>query len=61
MPAGAGRAEEAREWFAKAAEVTPRTVTDAAERLLELDGVVIDDDEDEDESDDGRAGVRSAR
>ncbi|WP_092555330.1 tetratricopeptide repeat protein [Actinoplanes derwentensis] len=46
----AGRREEAREWFARAAEVDEDQVTDAAERLLELDGVTIEgDDEDEDE------------
>ena len=31
------------EWFAKAADADEDLVTDAAERLLELDGVVIDD------------------
>ena len=46
-----GRREEAREWFARAAEVDEDAETDAAERLLELDGVVLDGDEDEDESD----------
>ncbi len=39
----AGRREEAREWFARAAEVDEDAATDAAERLLELDGVVLDD------------------
>ncbi|MEU8301741.1 Replicase polyprotein 1ab [Micromonospora sp. NPDC048909] len=43
-----GRREEAREWFARASEVDTESETDAAERLLELDGVVIEgDDEDE--------------
>ncbi|MEU6025132.1 Replicase polyprotein 1ab [Micromonospora sp. NPDC047134] len=43
-----GRRVEAREWFARAAEVDADAETDAAERLLELDGVVIEgDDEDE--------------
>ncbi|MGW0436728.1 Replicase polyprotein 1ab [Micromonospora sp. NPDC003197] len=46
-----GRREEAREWFARAADADEDAATDAAERLLELDGVVLegDDDEDEDE------------
>ncbi|RQX01665.1 Replicase polyprotein 1ab [Micromonospora inaquosa] len=43
-----GRREEAREWFSRAADVDTEGETDAAERLLELDGVVIEgDDEDE--------------
>ncbi|WP_236145966.1 MULTISPECIES: lipopolysaccharide assembly protein LapB [unclassified Micromonospora] len=42
------RRAEAREWFSRAAEVDAEAETDAAERLLELDGVVIEgDDEDE--------------
>ncbi|MBT8228585.1 MAG: Replicase polyprotein 1ab [Dactylosporangium sp.] len=44
-----GRADEAREWFALAAEVDDEVTTDAAERLLELDGVIIDDLNDEDD------------
>jgi tetratricopeptide (TPR) repeat protein len=47
-----GRREEAREWFARAAEVDEEAATDAAERLLELDGVILDDREDETELDD---------
>ncbi|MDG4830520.1 tetratricopeptide repeat protein [Solwaraspora sp. WMMD1047] len=44
-----GRRDEAREWFARAADADPDAETDAAERLLELDGVVIEgDDEPED-------------
>jgi hypothetical protein len=39
----AGRREEAREWFARAAEIDDDVTTDAAERLLELDGVALDD------------------
>ncbi|MET8467707.1 tetratricopeptide repeat protein [Micromonospora zamorensis] len=43
-----GRREEAREWFSRAADVDTEGETDAAERLLELDGVLIEgDDEDE--------------
>ncbi|WP_433533479.1 tetratricopeptide repeat protein [Micromonospora sp. CA-263727] len=46
-----GRRAEAREWFSRAAEVDAEAETDAAERLLELDGVVIegDDQDDQDE------------
>ena len=40
-----GRREEAREWFARAADADPEGTTDAAERLLELDGVVLTGDE----------------
>ncbi|HYN93122.1 MAG TPA: hypothetical protein VES42_04670 [Pilimelia sp.] len=50
----AGRRDEAREWFARAAQADEEAETDAAERLLELDGVVIDDPDD-DEDDDGAA------
>ncbi|MEU8243291.1 Replicase polyprotein 1ab [Actinoplanes missouriensis] len=45
----AGRREEAREWFARAAAVDAEQLTDAAERLLELDGVAIEGDDDEDD------------
>ncbi|WP_246278536.1 Replicase polyprotein 1ab [Phytohabitans rumicis] len=44
-----GRREEAREWFARAAEADPEQDTDAAERMLELDGVVIEGDEEKDD------------
>ncbi|MGV9212743.1 hypothetical protein ACTFTM_12880 [Micromonospora sp. RB23] len=44
------RRDEAREWFSRAADVDTEGETDAAERLLELDGVLIEgDDEDETE------------
>src|SRR5262249_51764264 len=49
-----GRGDEAREGVARAAEVDENAEAGAAERLLELDGVVLDGDEDEldeDESD----------
>ena len=54
----AGREDEAREWFGKAAEQDGQGETDAMERLLEIDGVVLedlqqgaeDDDEPEDEA-----------
>jgi tetratricopeptide (TPR) repeat protein len=48
----ADRAEEARAAFARAVELDPDGETDAAERLDELDGIVIDDLEDDDFEDD---------
>ena len=52
----AGRTEEARDAFARAAAADPDGETDAADRLDELDGIefedLADDDEDEDEDDD---------
>jgi tetratricopeptide (TPR) repeat protein len=44
-----GRHEEARTWFERAAEADPEGLTDAAERLAEMDGVVflLDDELDE--------------
>jgi tetratricopeptide (TPR) repeat protein len=39
----ADRETEAREWFARAAEVDSEGVTDADDRLAELDGVVFSD------------------
>nr|WP_089297911.1 Replicase polyprotein 1ab [Actinoplanes regularis] len=47
----AGRREEAREWFGRAAAVDEEQLTDAAERILELDGVTIEGDDDEDDED----------
>jgi tetratricopeptide (TPR) repeat protein len=44
----AGRADEAREWFSRAAAADPDGETDAAERFEELDDVIIEDLEDED-------------
>ncbi|MCX4473111.1 Replicase polyprotein 1ab [Micromonospora sp. NBC_01655] len=44
-----GRREEAREWFSRAADVDTDGETDAAERLLELDGVLIEGDDEDDE------------
>ena len=55
-----GRADEAREWFARAAEVDEDAATDAAERLLVLDGVVLDDHE-EDEFDADESDVEQLR
>jgi tetratricopeptide (TPR) repeat protein len=43
----AGREQEARDWFAAAAEADGEAVTDAEERLLELDGVVLEDLQDD--------------
>jgi tetratricopeptide (TPR) repeat protein len=37
------RMEEARSWFARAAEVDEELQTDAADRLAELDGIVLTD------------------
>jgi tetratricopeptide (TPR) repeat protein len=51
-----GREDAAREWFARAAEADPEGETDAAERLLELDGLVLEDlEEDVAEGDDTSA------
>lgn len=52
---GAGRREEAREWFARAAAADEDTETDAAERLLDLDGVVLDEAEPDPEAPDPEA------
>jgi tetratricopeptide (TPR) repeat protein len=52
----AGRREEAREWFARAAAVDHDDMTDAAERLLDLDGVTLEDDA-ADEAGDEAAGA----
>jgi tetratricopeptide (TPR) repeat protein len=51
----AGRADEARDAFARAAEADTDGETDAAERLDELDGIEWDDLEDDDLEDDGLA------
>ncbi|SCG49286.1 Replicase polyprotein 1ab [Micromonospora halophytica] len=62
-----GRREEAREWFSRAADVDTDGETDAAERLLELDGVLIEgDDSDEEPAEEtasgpGTPGAVSAR
>lgn len=54
----AGRKDEAREWFARATEADVDGSTDAAERLLELDGVVLTGDDDG--SDDDAVGTDAA-
>jgi tetratricopeptide (TPR) repeat protein len=47
---GAGREEQARDWFSRAIEADPDGMTDAADRLNELDGIVLEDlDEDEED------------
>ena len=50
----AGREDDAREWFQKAADVDEAGETDAQERLMALDGIVFEDayDGDEDEGPD---------
>jgi hypothetical protein len=40
----AGRTDEAREWFSRVAEIDADGETDAVDRLLELDGVVLDEE-----------------
>ncbi|MEU8004761.1 tetratricopeptide repeat protein [Catellatospora sp. NPDC049111] len=55
-----GRAEEAREWFAKAAAADTDAVTDAAERLLEMDGVEIEDEPEVDDEPADRAASAKA-
>jgi predicted negative regulator of RcsB-dependent stress response len=47
----AGRSEEARTWFATAAEADEAGETDAGERLLELDGVSVEDLQEVDDAD----------
>jgi hypothetical protein len=49
------RAEEAREWFSRANDADTEGMTDAADRVDELDGISFDD-EPEDEEDEGRDG-----
>jgi hypothetical protein len=50
MLAKAGRAEQAREWFARVVELDDAEATDAVDRLLELDGVELIDLADEAEA-----------
>jgi tetratricopeptide (TPR) repeat protein len=49
---GIGRAAEAREWFARTVEADDDGTTDAAERLLELDGVTLEDEVEDEKTDD---------
>jgi tetratricopeptide (TPR) repeat protein len=53
----AGRTDEAREWFELAAEADPDGGTGAAERLLELDGVLLEDGDVEEDDESGAGGV----
>ena len=48
----AGRRDEARTWFGKVADLDVDGQTDAGDRLLELDGVVLQDLVEQDEPDD---------
>ena len=50
---GAGREPEAREWFGRTMEVDAEGQTDVVDRLLALDGVVLDDPGSDDENDTG--------
>lgn len=45
-----GRFGEARQWFTRAAAVDPEGITDAAERIDELDGITFEDSEESDSS-----------
>ena len=56
----AGRGEEARDWFAKAAEADAEGSTNASERLAEIDGLEFVDAlaEDEEEAEQSEAPVR---
>jgi tetratricopeptide (TPR) repeat protein len=45
-----GRVQEARDWFARAADVDPEGSTDAAERVDELDGITFNDEAEIEES-----------
>jgi tetratricopeptide (TPR) repeat protein len=55
----ANRRDEAREWFSRAAAADDDNLTDAAERLLELDGVSIEGDDQDDDEDEQSADVES--
>jgi tetratricopeptide (TPR) repeat protein len=62
-----GRTDDARTWFARAADGDDEGATDAADRLAELEGVVFltdgdgDDDEEETESADGAGSEHEGR
>jgi tetratricopeptide (TPR) repeat protein len=57
----AGREDEGREWFAKAADVDPDGITNAAERLAEIDGLefvdALDPEAETDDKTDEEPGV----
>ena len=42
-----GRSDEAREWFVRTVDIDVDGETDAAERLLDIDGITIEGDDDE--------------
>ncbi|GAA0277532.1 hypothetical protein [Cryptosporangium japonicum] len=52
-----GRADVAREWFVQAADVDPEGVTDADERVLDLDGFLFTEEGTENDADDVRDAV----
>lgn len=63
-----GREEDARTWFARAADTDTELETDAADRLAELDGVILtdllegeEDDTDDEPRTDDRLGSRDER
>ncbi len=45
---GAGRAAQARRWFERAAQADPEQLTDALERIDELDGTLFEEEDDVD-------------
>ncbi len=47
----AGREDEARQWFARAADIDATGETDAEDRMMELDGLILNDLEDADPGD----------
>ncbi len=54
-----GRHDEARDWYVRAADADPEGLTDAAERVAELDGVVFLPDEEFDLVEESEAAVES--
>lgn len=52
----AEREDEARDWFMRAADADSEGLTDAAERVDELDGIAFDEYEDELDAEDGQDG-----
>ena len=53
----AEREDEARDWFMRAADADSEGLTDAAERVDELDGIAFDEFEDELDAEDGEDAV----
>jgi tetratricopeptide (TPR) repeat protein len=56
----AERQDEAREWFMRAADADTEGLTDAAERVDDLDGIAFDEYEDELDAEDGVDGAGGA-